>query len=89
MVTKAYKLYGRDGHRQGASFLASCEYETYDAKGNQILFKILNEDVTGTHDYSFVSITAESEEECRRFLEAQISDGYFENYHVGCVEEIA
>lgn len=88
MITKNYKLYGRDGHRQGASFLPSCEYEMWDAKGNQILLTILNADLTGTYDYSFVLITANSEEECRRILEAQISDGLFENYDVGHVEEL-
>lgn len=88
MITKNYKLYGRDGHRQGASFLTSCEYEIWDAKGNQILLTILNADVTGCYDYSIVSVTAESEEECLRVLDAQILDGFFENYHVGRVEEL-
>lgn len=88
MVTKKYKVHGSDGYLQGASFLTSCEYEIWDAKGNQILLTILNADVTGCYDYSIVSVTAESEEECRRVLDAQISDGVFENYHVGRVEEL-
>lgn len=88
MITKNYKLYGRDGHRQEVSFLTSCEYETWDAKGNQILLTILNADLTGCYDYSIVSVTANSEEECRRVLDAQISDGVFKNYHVGRVEEL-
>lgn len=88
MVTKAYKVYGRDGHRQGASFLASVSYEIRK-KDTTVLIVIENADLTGTHNYSLVTIIAESAEECRDILEAQISDGYFENHHVGRVEEIA
>lgn len=87
MVTKAYKVYGRDGHRQGASFLASVDYEIRK-KDTSVLIIIENSDLTGTHNYSLVTIIAESAEECRDTLDAQISDGYFENYHVGRVVEI-
>lgn len=87
MITKCYKVYGREGHRQGASFLTSCDFDIISEKGERIFFKIQNADLTGTHDYSVVSVTAESAEECRSHLESQISDGFFENYNVGYVEE--
>lgn len=87
MITKRYKVYGREGHRQGASFLTSCDFDIISEKGERIFLRIQNADLTGTHDYSVVSVTAESADDCRRFLEAQISDGFFENYNVGYVEE--
>lgn len=88
MVTKAYKVYGRDGHRQGASFLPSVSYEIRK-KDTSVLIVVENSDLTGTHNYSLVTIIAESAEECRDTLDAQLSDGYFENHYVGRVEEIA
>lgn len=87
MITKCYKVYGREGHRQGASFLTSCDFDIISEKGERIFFWIQNADLTGTHDYSVVSVTAESAEDCRSYLESQISDGFFENYNVGYVEE--
>ena len=88
MVTKAWKVYGEDGHRQKESFKGSYVYDF--TRGDDIrIIAVQNSDKTGTNDYSTVIITRNTEEECRRELRGQISDGIFENSKVGCIEEVA
>lgn len=89
MVTRTWKVYGADGHRQRESFGASLSFDTWpDEEGNRDHVEVLNADRTGTNEYSIIRITAKTAELCERGLWAQISDGIFENSRVGKVEEI-
>lgn len=86
-VTRTWKVYGADGHRQAESFNASTCYDWSDG-GSVRIVSTQNADVTGTNEYSIVRITRNTAEECQRELDGQISDGIFENYNVGEVLEI-
>lgn len=86
-MVKKFKVYGRDGHRQGVSFLKS--YSFTDCDGFK--YDVINSDKTGTNKYTIVCIddsenkTSETIEDA---LDGQISDGIFENNCVGKVVEI-
>lgn len=86
-VTRAWKVYGAEGHRQRESF---CDSYTYDWTKCEDVRKIdvENSDKTGTNDYSIIRITRNTAEECERELDGQISDGIFENSRVGEAVEI-
>ena len=86
-VTRAWKVYGRDGHRQRESFNASGRYD-FSTPGNVRIIELLNSDITGTNDYTIIRITRNTAEECQDELEGQLSDGTFENSRRGRVEEI-
>ena len=83
-MTRAWKVYGQDGHRQSASFGKSMVLNTWS--GCHV--EVDNADKTGTNDYTIIRITADTAEACERELYAQISDGVFENCRVGEIEEI-
>ena len=87
-VTKKYKVYGAEGHRQRESF---CDSYTYDFSidDSTRIIQVLNSDVTHTNDYSIVVITRDTESECLDELEGQLSDGIFENSRVGKVIEFS
>lgn len=87
MVTKTYKVYGLLGHRQKMSFNPSQKYD-WSKDGNARIIEFENADKTGTNAYSIVKITRNTAEECLAELNGQISDGFFENYRVGKIEEI-
>ena len=86
-VTRTWRVYGVNGHRQAESFNASTCYDWSDG-GSVRIVSTQNADVTGTNEYSIVRITRNTAEECQRELDGQISDGIFENYNVGEVVEI-
>lgn len=87
-TVKAFKVYGKDGHRFRGSF---CESYAVKLPGN-IIMNVINSDITGVNDYSilkFNSMVGEmTEDEFVDELEAQIYDGVFECCTVGKVEEI-
>lgn len=85
MVTRAWKVYGMEGHRQRESF---CESYKYDFSKNEKtrIIEVFNSDCTGTN--TIVKITCNSSKECESELFEQISDGIFENSRVGKFEEI-
>ena len=88
MITRAWKVYGKEGHRQRESFAPSYVHDwTNDRDGVRIV-AVHNSDKTGTNDYSIIIITRGDAKECKRELKAQISDGIFENSAVGRVEEL-
>lgn len=87
MVTKSYKIYGKDGHRQAVSFQESKKYDFSENENVRIL-DLKNSDVTGTNDYTLLTISRNTIEEIKSELEGQISDGIFENYNVGKIEEV-
>lgn len=87
MDTKAYKIYGRDGHRQRESFHATKRYDWSTPESFRIV-ELINSDVTGTNDYTIVRITRNTAAECREELEGQLSDGLLEDSRYGRIEEI-
>ena len=87
MVTMAWKVYGRDGHRQRASFGKSFVWD-FSTEENPRIIEVENSDKTGTNEYCVVRITRNTEDECRRELDGQISDGLFEDSRVGDVVEL-
>ena len=86
-VTKAWKVYGANGHRQRESFHSSARFNR-GHYGKICIVEVRNADWTGTHDYSIIRITADTDDRCNREFEAQLSDGVFENCRVGHCEEI-
>ena len=87
MVTRAWKVYGVDGHRQRESFYPSYTYNF--TRGNNIrIIEVENADRTNTNDFSLVRITRNTTEECERELWGQVTDGIFENSRTGKVEEV-
>ena len=87
MVTRAWKVYGAEGHRQRESFCSSYKYDGSNGDNVRIV-EVENSDKTGTNEYSIVRITRNTAEECLQELEGQLSDGIFENSRVGVIEEI-
>lgn len=87
-VTRSWKVYGCRGHRQKISFQESFKYDFSDRGDGIRIIEVMNQDVTGTNDYSLVKITRPTADECQRELDGQISDGIFENCGVGEVVEV-
>lgn len=88
MTTRTWKVYGRTGHRQATSFDESHTYNfSSNSRGTRII-ELINSDKTGTNEYTIARITCDSAEACERELWGQISDGIWENYRVGKVEEV-
>lgn len=87
MKTRAWKVYGAEGHRQRESFCASYKND-WSKNGKTRIVEVLNSDRTGTNLYSVVKITRDTEEECENELWGQLSDGIFENSVTGKIEEI-
>ena len=88
MVTRTWKIYGAEGHRQRESFNESYRYD-FSRGDNVQIIEVENSDKTGTNDYSIVKITRNTAEECYSELDGQLSDGIFENSRTGVVEEIS
>ena len=88
MITRTWKVYGAEGHRQRESFNKSYKYD-FSKENDVRIIEVENSDKTGTNDYSVVKITRNTSEECQDELDGQISDGIFENSRVGIVEEIS
>ncbi len=83
-MTRTWKIYGAEGHRQRESFRKSDSFRD----NNGVEYEVLNSDKTGTNEYAVVKITAENAEACYDALLGQISDGIFENSKVGRIEEV-
>lgn len=86
-VTRTWKVYGADGHRQKVSFTPSAAYD-WSSEGDIRKVALENADMTGTNEYTIIRITRNTAEECERELDGQISDGFFENCVVGKVIEV-
>ena len=86
-VTKIWRVYGAEGHRQRISFFDSWGYDF--SKGDKTrIIEVFNSDKTGTNEYSIIKITKNSEEECEKEFNGQLWDGIFENSRVGDFEKI-
>lgn len=87
MVTRTWRVYGMDGHRQKISFTPSFTWNF--SKGDDVrIISVENADKTGTNEYSVVHITRNTAEDCESDLLGQLSDGVFENCRTGKVVEI-
>lgn len=86
-MTRSWKVYGRENHRQRESFHDSFEHD-FSTPGNIRRIKVENADITGTNEYTIIRITRNTAEECEEELEGQITDGVFENSYTGWIEEI-
>lgn len=80
MVRTTFRVFGKDGHRQRASFGDSFEFSTF---GGSAHIKCICEDRTLTNKFVDVIVTADSFKRCTNELNAQISDGIFEDCAVG------
>ena len=81
-----YRVWGKDGHRQKASWQTSRKFTTNDG----YTVETWCFDKTGTHDYVDVEITHPS---CQAFelydkLEAQLENGVFECCNYGIIEKL-
>lgn len=86
-VTRAWKVYGNKGRKQGISFEPSITYD-WSTDDEVRIIALICSDVTHTNDYVIVQITANNYEACEKELNGQLSDGIFENSKYGKVEEI-
>lgn len=86
-VTKRWKVWGAEGHRQSLSFGDSIHWD-FGKDGETRIIDVDAADKTGTNDYVIVTITRDSAEECERELAGQLDDGLFENAKYGKIEEI-
>ena len=82
MITRTWKVYGADGHRQRESFGKSHRND-FSENGNFRIIEVENSDITGTNEYSIIRITRNTAEECEEEFWGQVSDGTFENSVVG------
>lgn len=80
MVRVTFRVFGKDGHRQRASFGDSFEFGTF---GGTAHVECLCEDRTLTNEFVDVVITADSFKRCADELNTQLSDGIFESCAVG------
>lgn len=87
MITKAWKVYGKSGHRQRESFYPSAVYDFSDRNGIRII-AVQNADKTGTNDCSVLIITMDTLDQVMNEFEGQLYDGVFENSNFGKVVEI-
>lgn len=86
-ITRTWKVYGIEGHRQRESFNKSYVYDFSDGE-NVRKIEVENSDKTGTNEYSIIRITRNTYEECQAEFDGQLSDGVFENSRTGEIEEI-
>ena len=87
MVTRTWKVYGQEGHKQRESFNNSQVYD-FSKDGHTRILAIENADKTGTNMYTIIRITRDTAKECEEELWGQITDGVFENSRTGKIEEI-
>lgn len=86
-VTRMWKVYGREGHRQAMSFEPTVRYD-WSTKDETRKVEFINSDETGTNEYTLVRITCDSAMACANEIDGQITDGYFEDVCVGGAEEV-
>lgn len=86
-ITKRWKVWGAEGHRQKLSFGESIHWD-FSTDSKTRIIDVDAEDKTGTNDYVIVTITRDSAEECERELAGQLDDGLFENAKYGKIEKI-
>ena len=88
MVTRAWRVYGAEGHRQRESFFPSYKHDFTSKKEGVRIIEVLNSDKTGTNEYSVIQITRDTDEECEKEFFGQLYDGIFENSRTGRYVEV-
>lgn len=86
-MTRTWRVWGANGHRQRESFEPSYKYDWTEGEDIREV-EVENSDKTGTNEYSIIRITRNTAEECEAELEGQLSDGIFEGVNYGKVEEL-
>lgn len=86
-ITKSFKIYGAEGHRQRMSFGNSRRYDWSDGDCLRIV-ELFCSDVTKTNEYVVIRITMKTPEEVEHELWAQIYDGLLEDSRTGSVLEL-
>lgn len=81
-----YRIYGKEGHRQKASWQKSIKFTT----NNGYTIETWCFDRTGTHNYVDIEVTAElvSPADLYEEMEIQLNDGVFECCNYGKIEKI-
>lgn len=81
-----YRVWGKDGHRQKASWQKSIKFTTYDG----YTIETWCFDRTGTHDYVDMEVTADlvSPADLYEEMQTQLDDGVFECCYYGKVEKL-
>ncbi len=87
MITRTWKVYGTEGHRQRESFFPSKHWDFSEGEDVRKI-NVYNADTTGTNEYAVVEITRNTAEECERELFGQLDDGIFEDSKHGKIEEV-
>lgn len=80
VVRTTLRVYGKDGHRQRASFGKSFEFNMSDG---DVHIECLCKDRTFTNSFVELVITVDSFKRCINELITQLSDGIFEACNVG------
>ncbi len=88
MIRKTYRVFGEQGHRQRESFHRSYIHNFSCAEDGVRILDVRNADITGTNEYTEIAIIRNTEAECDRELEGQLSDGIFENSNTGIVKVV-
>lgn len=80
-VKAVYRVLGKNGHRQRASFGNTFRFTTFEDVN--IICKCA--DVTSTNEYVDVIVVADDFNKCAKAMEKQLSVGIFENCEYGKV----
>ena len=81
-----YRIWGKEGHRQKASWKKSIKITTYDG----YTIETWCFDRTGTHDYVDMEVTADSVSPADLYeeMKTQLDDGVFECCNYGKIEKL-
>lgn len=81
-----YRIWGKDGHRQKASWQTSRKFTTHDG----YTVETWCFDKTGTHDYVDMEVTADfvSPADLYEEMQTQLDDGVFECCNYGKIEKL-
>ena len=81
-----YRVWGKEGHRQKASWQKSVKFTTNDG----YTIETWCFDRTGTHDYVYMEVTAKSVSPADLYeeMQTQLDDGVFECCNYGNVEKV-
>lgn len=81
-----YRIYGKEGHRQKASWQKSVKFTTYGGFNIETWCF----DRTGTHDYADMEVTADTVSPADLYdeMQKQLDDGVFECCNYGKIEKL-
>lgn len=89
MITKHYRLYGSVDALPEIRCRVTSDINFTSLKRKKLLWIIRDAYDNPLKDYTVAEVTAESEEECRSFLDEQISGGlFFGHYAIKNIEEL-